>query len=74
MEVATAGELETWDELLSHGCATDNVAALEHGHGEAATREVSRGYQPVVAGADNQRVPFLLFENARCTRAAAEAS
>lgn len=73
-EVATARELESRDEFLCHGCATNNMAALEHSHREASTSEVSGCYQTVVAGADDQRVPFLLLETARCSRTAVDAS
>ena len=73
-EVAAARELEARDDFLCHGCSANDVASLEHGHGETAACEVSGGYQAVVAGTDDQRVPFLLLKNARCTCTAAEAS
>lgn len=59
VEVAAASELEAGDDLLSDGGAADDVAALEDGDGEAGSGKVSRGDQAVVAGADDQRVPFL---------------
>lgn len=71
LEIAAAGELEARDQLLRHGGSTDDVTALEHGHGEAAAGQVSGGGEAVVAGSNDQRVPFVLL---RSDRPSAEAS
>lgn len=62
LEVAAAGELEAGDELLRHGGASDDVAALEDGDGEAAAGEVGGGGEAVVPAADDERVPALVLE------------
>lgn len=59
-EVAAARELEARDDLLRHGGATNEVAALEYGDGEAAASQVSGGDESVMATADDDSVPFVV--------------
>lgn len=60
LEVATAGEAESGDDLLGDGCATEYVAPLEDGDGEAGASEVGGGGEAVVATADHDGVPLLV--------------
>ncbi|RZR84171.1 hypothetical protein BHM03_00010937 [Ensete ventricosum] len=60
LEVATAGEAESGDDLLGDGCATEDVAPLEDSDGEAGASEVGGGGEAVVAAADHDGVPLLV--------------
>ena len=72
LDVAAAGELKARNEFFSDGSTADDVATLENGDGEARASQVSSGCEAVVAGADHQRVPFLLLQCARGVDVATE--
>lgn len=70
LQVATARKLEARYELLGHGSAADDVAALKDGDGETWPGQIGGGSEAIVATADNKRVPLLLCQGA-CTQAPA---
>jgi hypothetical protein len=55
-DVGRARDAMARPQLLGDAGAADHVAALEHADAHAGAREVGGGGQPVVAGADDDRV------------------
>ncbi len=57
-EVGTGGYLDAAPELFERASAADALARLQHQHTLAGAGEVSRACQAVVAGADDDVVPW----------------
>ena len=56
VDVGGGGDLEPGERLLGDAGAAHDVPPLEDEHAKPSAREVARGHQPVVPGADHDGV------------------